>query len=124
MALVNKNSRMSHETLLVLSTCPAADASRLARALVEARLAACVNIVGGIESHYVWEGKLEASSESLLVCKTTCERFAALRDGLLALHPYKLPEIVALDVVDGHVPYLDWVRAEVGSPPLEREAPG
>ena len=95
-----------------LTTCPdTASATRLARALVDEGLAACVNQLPGVRSTYRWQGKVHTDEEVLLVIKTTAARFQALRDRLPALHPYELPELVALPAADGHLPYLDWVRA-------------
>ena len=103
---------MSDDVLVCLSTCPDADAARsLAEALVSAGLAACVNQLPGAISTYAWQGRLHTDAEVLLVIKTTSGRFGALRERLVALHPYELPELVALPAVDGHAPYLDWVRA-------------
>jgi periplasmic divalent cation tolerance protein len=79
--------------------------------LVEERLAACVNRLPGAHSTYRWQGKVIDDSEVLLVIKTIPERFDALRDRLLELHPYEVPELVALEVVDGHPAYLDWIAA-------------
>lgn len=87
-------------------------ARRLARALVEERLAACVNLVPGLRSIYRWQGRVEEAAEVLLVAKTQAERFAALAARVRALHPYALPEIVALPVQDGSEEYLRWVVAE------------
>lgn len=99
--------------LLCLSTCPdAATAARIAHALVDERLAACVNRVPGIASTYRWQGQIHDDAEVLLLIKTTRERFAALRERLLALHPYETPELIALDIADGSPAYLDWLAAE------------
>lgn len=98
--------------LLCLSTCPDAEAAaRIARVLVEEHLAACVNRVPGIASTYCWQGKIHDDNEVLLLIKTTRERFDALRTRLVELHPYELPELIALDLADGHAPYLDWMTA-------------
>jgi periplasmic divalent cation tolerance protein len=103
---------MSHP-LLCLSTCPdAGTATRIARALVEERLAACVNRLPGIQSVYRWQGKVVEDAEVLLVIKTTSERFEALRGRLVELHPYEVPELVAIEVSGGHGAYLDWIAAE------------
>lgn len=100
---------------VVLTTAAsAADAERIARHLVERRLAACVNVVGGVTSHYRWEGKLERGEEVLLVIKSRADLRERLREALVAIHPYDLPEVVELDVAGGHPPYLDWVRASCG----------
>jgi periplasmic divalent cation tolerance protein len=100
--------------LLCYCTCPdAASAQRVADALVSEALAACVNRVPGIQSTYRWEGKVTTDSEELLLIKTTAERFDALKTRVLALHPYDLPEVIAVPVGQAHVPYLDWVRDAV-----------
>ncbi|MEW5836478.1 MAG: divalent-cation tolerance protein CutA [Pseudomonadota bacterium] len=118
---------MSDDVLVCLSTCPNADTARsLAEALVSAGLAACVNQLPGIVSTYAWKGQLHTDQEVLLVIKTTAGRLGALRERLVALHPYEVPELVALPAVDGHAPYLDWVRAHAagdGSLPGGAAAP-
>jgi periplasmic divalent cation tolerance protein len=87
-------------------------ASRIARALVEERLAACVNLLPGIRSVYRWEGTIEEDAEVLLVVKTRADRAGALVDRVIALHPYDVPEVVLLPAVGGSPTYLDWVRKE------------
>jgi periplasmic divalent cation tolerance protein len=82
------------------------DAERIARALVERRLAACVNVVPGVVSVYRWRGAVCRDEERLLVIKTRAERLEALREALVELHPYEVPELVALPVEAGHAPYL------------------
>ena len=100
--------------LLCLCTCPDADsAQRLAEALVDERLAACVNRLPGLRSTYRWQGEMRTEDEELLLIKTTTARFEALQARLLALHPYELPELIALPAERGHAAYLDWVRANV-----------
>jgi periplasmic divalent cation tolerance protein len=95
---------------VALSTAPDADtAARIARALVDERLAACVNLVPGVRSIYRWQGALEDAAEVLLVIKTRAERLDALSTRLRALHPYELPELVALPAVGGLDAYLAWV---------------
>ncbi len=89
------------------------DAERIARALVERRLAACVNVVGGVVSIYRWRGAVERDGEWLLVIKTSSERLEALRAGLSGLHPYELPELLVLPVSSGHPPYLAWLTESV-----------
>ena len=91
----------------------APDAERIARALVERRLAACVNVVPGVTSFYRWKGEVTQDSEWLLVMKTTAARFEALREALVEMHPYDVPEIVELPIERGHGPYLDWIDASV-----------
>jgi periplasmic divalent cation tolerance protein len=85
------------------------DADRIARALVERGLAACVNVVPGLISTYRWKGAVQREGELLLVIKTRAERFEALREALLALHPYEVPELIALPIEAGHAPYLAWL---------------
>ncbi len=98
--------------ILVLCTCPdETSAERIATALVEERLAACVNRVPGIASTYRWQGKVCRDHEQLLLIKTTHDGFDALRTRILALHPYELPEVIAVDIAAGHAPYLDWIEA-------------
>ncbi len=100
--------------LLCYCCCPDdATAQSIAEALVDERLAACVNRLSGIHSTYRWQGAVIRDDESLLLIKTTAARFEALRTRLLALHPYELPELVAVPVTHGHAAYLDWVRAGV-----------
>lgn len=102
--------------LLCLITVPTADeASRIARALVDERLAACVNVVSGVHSVYRWGGAVEEADEVLLMVKTTGAGFERLRDRVLALHSYHVPEIIALPVERGHLDYLEWIRESVGS---------
>ena len=106
--------RFTPKVIVVLVTCPgAAVGRRLSTELVKRRLAACVNLIPRIASCYRWQGKIERSAEALLVIKTTARRFAALQRALLALHPYDCPEIIALPVVAGHAPYLQWVQQSV-----------
>lgn len=98
--------------IVVFCTCPdAASAERVAAALVEERLAACVNRIPGMASTYRWQGKVCHDNEQLLLIKTTRERFAALGERIRALHPYELPEVIAVDIVAGHAPYLGWIEA-------------
>jgi periplasmic divalent cation tolerance protein len=99
--------------LVVLSTFDSPDrAAEVARTLVSERLAACVNLVGPVRSIYRWEGTLRDDSETLAIIKTTSERFEAMRSRLVELHPYQVPEVVALPVDAGHAPYLAWVTGE------------
>lgn len=98
---------------LCLISAPDADtARRIARALVEERLAACVNVVPGVRSIYRWEGAVHEDAEHLLVAKTTAQRLAGLAERLAVIHPYALPELVALTPSGGSERYLAWVRDE------------
>lgn len=98
---------------LILSTCPDADtAQRLARILVEERLAACVSLLSGAVSTYRWQGRVEQATEVQLLAKTPADRRDALMARLAELHPYELPEILAVETAAGLPAYLDWVTAE------------
>jgi len=99
------------DVILVLVTAPSADkAAELARTLVEEQLAACGNIVPGLRSIYRWEGQVHDESEVLLILKTRDVLFEPLRARVIGLHPYQVPEVLRLDITDGHGPYLAWVR--------------
>jgi len=99
--------------IIVLSTCPdEATAQRIADALVGERLAACVNRIAGAVSTYRWKGEVQRDSEQLLIIKTTHEHFDVLRDRIVALHPYELPEVIAVDVATGLDRYLAWIDSE------------
>jgi periplasmic divalent cation tolerance protein len=99
--------------IIALCTCPDQDtADRLATGLVEEHLAACVNRVAGVVSTYRWQGKLCRDEEQLLIIKTTRDRFDALRERIVALHPYELPEVIALDITTAHAPYLTWIEEQ------------
>ncbi len=100
--------------LIVITTVGAEfDARSLARELVEARLAACVNILPGVESVYRWEGKIAEDGEKLLVIKTVDERLDALQEKLFERHPYEVPEFVVIDPADVRGPYRDWLLHSV-----------
>jgi periplasmic divalent cation tolerance protein len=102
------------DALVVFCTCQdQSQAQRIAEALVEARLAACVNILSPLQSIYRWEGKVERAEETLLLIKTTRDRFPALRDRIGDLHTYETPEIIALPLADGSERYLSWLREQV-----------
>jgi periplasmic divalent cation tolerance protein len=98
---------------LILSTCPDTDtAQRLARTLVDERLAACVNVLPGVGSTYRWQGRVEQADEVQLLAKTSADRRDALMARLAELHPYELPEILAVETAAGLPAYLDWVATE------------
>ena len=100
---------MTGAVVVLSAVASAEDAERIAEALVERGLAACVNVLPGVRSFYRWKGALQRDEERLLVIKTRAERFEALREALVALHPYELPEVVALPIAAGHAPYLEWI---------------
>lgn len=106
--------------LLCYCSCPdAATAQTIAEALVDERLAACVNRLPGVHSTYRWQGAVNTDREELLLIKTTAARFDALQTRLLELHPYDLPELVAVPVERGHAAYLDWVREATDEAPQD-----
>jgi len=101
--------QVSHHRLC-LCTCPDEQTARdLARSLVEARLAACVNILPAISSVYVWQGQIEQDDEVLLLIKTQQQRLADLEAHILERHPYELPEVIAVPVTEGLTGYLQWL---------------
>ena len=105
---------MSDQVILALTTCPdEASAQEIATALVQERLATCVNRIGGMRSTYFWDARLQDEAEILLIIKTTAGRLDELRRRLSALHPYELPELVGVAVAGGNERYLDWVRMGV-----------
>lgn len=100
------------QALIVWCTCPDPDtADNIAAVLVGRRLAACVNQVPGIVSTYIWEGRLERNEETLLMIKTRAPVYPELETALRALHPYELPEILAVPVTRGLSDYLAWIDA-------------
>jgi periplasmic divalent cation tolerance protein len=104
------------DKIVVFSTAASAEeAEKIARGLVEARLAACVNIVPSIRSFYRWQGKIEDSTELLLIIKSSRDRFDALRATLEKLHSYEVPEVIAMPVVVGARNYLNWMEGELGA---------
>ena len=99
---------------IVFVTAPSIEVAReLASGILENRLAACVNLVPGVESHYWWEGKLCREGEVLMVLKTTKARLAALEEFVLAEHPYDTPEFLVLKIESGSQKYLEWIGASV-----------
>ncbi|TDJ44270.1 MAG: divalent-cation tolerance protein CutA [Gammaproteobacteria bacterium] len=102
---------MSSETLMLYCTCPDEQvAESISTHIVEHGLAACVNRIPGLTSVYKWEGEMKSGTEVLLLIKTTSDRCEALTAELLNIHPYELPEIIAVPVIAGHQPYLDWIK--------------
>lgn len=106
---------------LVLCTCPdPASAERIATVLVEERLAACASLLPGIRSVYRWQGAVERAEETQLLVKTAADRLDALVARLHSLHPYELPEIIAVDIIGGLRPYLAWIIDETRAEPTDR----
>ncbi len=99
-----------------MTTGTQAEARRIGRALVEARLAACVNIISGMNSMYWWEGELQDDNETVLIAKTREELLADLIDKVKAMHSYECPCVVALPIEAGNPAYLDWLARETESP--------
>ena len=105
---------MTSDVRVVLVTVPDDDdlSAHIARTLVEERLCACVNVMGGVRSFYRWEGAVQHDAERLLIVKTVTDQLPALIARVQALHPYDLPEVLALPVSAGLEPYLKWVEAQ------------
>ena len=104
--------------IVVYSSCGSSEeAGRLAHRLLQARLAACVNVITQIRSYYWWKGKIEEAPECLLIVKTSRDKFDQLRLVLEAAHSYELPEVIALPVIDGSPNYLAWLEGELQGEP-------
>jgi periplasmic divalent cation tolerance protein len=108
------------EKIVILSTCGSeTEAHKLARLLVDAQLAACVNVIGGVlggvRSFYRWQGKVESGSEWLLLIKTSRDRFARVRAAIEDAHSYEVPEIIALPIVECAPAYLSWMDENLGT---------
>jgi periplasmic divalent cation tolerance protein len=103
--------------LVVLVTAPVDAAPELASALVQRRVAACVNLVPAVRSFFWWEGEVSDEPESLLILKTRRDGFERLRDAVTELHPYEVPEIIATGVEQALEAYAQWVADEVSSSP-------
>jgi periplasmic divalent cation tolerance protein len=100
--------------LVILSTFPDAErAAQVARVLVDERLAACVNLIPAVRSIYRWQGAIQDDAESLAIIKSTTACYAQLASRLAELHPYDVPEIIALPLIDGHPKYLAWLAGQV-----------
>lgn len=107
---------MNNKYFVVLCSCPdEATAGRLARTLVDERLAGCISRLPGVTSTYRWEGRVQEDPEVLLVIKTTGERLATLSARIEALHPYEVPEIIAVEIGAGSERYLGWLGQTVAA---------
>ncbi len=100
---------------VVLVTAPVDASEKIARAVLDERVAACVNILTGVRSLYSWKGKVEDAEECLLLMKTRTALLGELERVVRSVHPYKVPEIVALPITRGHRPYLDWIAESTKS---------
>ena len=107
---------MSSSCLIVLSTVPSTQKAKdIAEKLVQERLCACVNIVDEVQSIFRWQAEIQNDPEVLMILKTTQERYIALEKRIQELHPYDVPEVIALPIAMGAQAYLDWLKAEVTS---------
>lgn len=107
---------MTDKIVVLVTTSGVRQAKKIARALVEGRLAACANLIEPVRSIYRWEGKLAEDRECLLIIKTTRGRFEEVRACVEKLHSYSVPEVIALPIVDGAANYLNWIAESVGQP--------
>jgi periplasmic divalent cation tolerance protein len=105
---------MTGTRLILVTASPRAEAKRIAHALVEERLATCVNLIGGVHSVYRWKETVETADEVLLLIKTRQEKVDAVRTRVHELHSYEVPEFLVLDIADGSSAYLDWIASCVG----------
>ena len=102
------------DAVLVFCACEnQSEARRIARALVDERLAACANIIGGVQSIFRWEGKVSEAEEVQLLLKTASDRYPALERRIAELHSYDTPEIIAVPIAAGSEKYLTWVREQM-----------
>jgi periplasmic divalent cation tolerance protein len=103
---------MDEKILVMITAGSEEEGEKIAKALLEARLIACANLIGGVRSLYRWEGKVCDDREILLLCKTVRKHFSGLSEKVKSVHSYEIPEIIALPLVEGWHPYLDWVEQE------------
>ena len=116
---------MTDKVMILVTSSNRRECRKIARHLVKARLAACVNITQPVESIYRWEGKVEEEKEFLLVIKSTRDLFPEIRKAILTLHTYGVPEVICLPIVDGSQAYLHWLGESVKQPtPAEDVVPG
>ncbi|MFN7113166.1 MAG: divalent-cation tolerance protein CutA [Alphaproteobacteria bacterium] len=107
---------MTSDIVFVYVTAPSQDvAEKIATAAVDARLAACANMLSGMQSLYRWQGKIERAAETVLIFKTRTVHAVALQALIVSLHPYEVPCVAVLPVTAGHAPYLDWIAAETAA---------
>jgi periplasmic divalent cation tolerance protein len=121
---MNTQKRNHARARIVLVTCPSLTLARkIARAVVQKRFAACVNVVRSpVESFYAWKGKLESAGEHLLILKTTAPRLSQLEREVKRLHPYDVPEFIALPITEGAEDYLSWLRESAAKSGRKRRA--
>ena len=103
-----------NDKIVIFNTCGSAEeADRIARKLVDGKLAACVNVITPVRSYYHWQGKLETAEEWMLVIKSTSALFIRLREALEAAHSYQIPELIAIPITDGSPAYLNWMEGQL-----------
>ena len=95
--------------VVFITTANKKEAERISRVLLDARLIACANIIGGVDSRFWWKGKKEKAREFLLIAKTRKSSFSKLVKAVRKNHSYEVPEIIAMPIISGHKPYLDWI---------------
>ncbi|HEX7762018.1 MAG TPA: divalent-cation tolerance protein CutA [Cellvibrio sp.] len=103
----------NREVVVFVTTKTASEAKKIGKTVVSEQLAACVTILGTCQSLYRWDGKMQESSESLMMIKTTARGYQSLQKRIKALHSYAVPEIVAISITKGLPGYLDWIRKSV-----------
>ena len=101
------------EKLVLCTTSNIKEAQNIAKLLVEEKLAACVNILPGIQSIYIWENKIHNDNECLMLIKTTLKALPSLKIKIQEIHSYSIPEIIAIDITEGSEKYLNWVKQNV-----------
>ena len=102
---------------MVVITCPSQkEATKIKDILLHNHLVACVNIIKGVKSFFWWQGKIDSASEIMLLAKTTRSKFKKIIACVIDVHPYDVPEIIAIPIIDGNKPYLDWIDDSLKSP--------
>jgi periplasmic divalent cation tolerance protein len=107
-----KNSKIMH-IVIFITTSNKKEAKHIAQQLIKSKLAACVNITDKIESLFRWQGKVDQAKETLLIIKSRKEKLARIIKAVKSLHSYEVPEIIALPVIDGYKPYLNWINDSI-----------
>jgi periplasmic divalent cation tolerance protein len=106
---------MAAKYIVVFITTPLSEGEKLANFIVENKLGACVNVVPEVTSVYWWQGNIEKDKENFLVVKTTYQKFPELVEKVKEVHPYSVPEIIALPIIDGNKDYLNWIDESIKS---------
>ncbi|SRR6266404_4023700 len=113
---------MTDKVVVLVTTSGTREARKIANALVEARLAACVNVIEKVQSYYRWKGGVQCDKECLLVVKSCRTNFAELRKAIEKIHSYKVPEIICMPIVEGADPYMNWLEESLTATPLAKPA--